>query len=506
MSNNLSQNLIPDESVVSKINASGRPTDNNEIVNGDKNQNQNEKEIIELNSYRFIIVIIFFFLNFINGVHWVTFASCAAKFGKFYHLNHYMVDAFSLLFMFLYPFGCIPEAYIIDNVSMQIGLTISALCLIIGAGLKIFINTSIVFAYIGQFLTAIFQPAILNSPGKIAATWFNEKKRTLVTSICCVSNTIGVMFGYIFHVFFIEENTVNPKIWKDSFQFYLFMEFIITLILCLMFMALMRNKPKYPPSKSQKKKKILSLKEGLQSLKKNTNFIKVLISLTCIVGFINIFGTIFNSYMALYKIKDSSATYTAATANLVGILAALIVGHIIDKSKKYKYAMLICNIISLCTFIVTLILMETINQKYLSIVSFICYTLIIGFSVPIYTSGMDFVCEITYPVGESISEGVIMTFNQIMGVIGILICDSFRLYLKKYKFLTNLFCIILFIISCVTLLFVNPELKRNNKDRKSQIDSENDNKKDEDEEENKNLIKEDDDEEENKNLNKEEDD
>jgi sugar phosphate permease len=388
--------------------------------------------------------------------------------------------------MILYPFGCIPEAYIIDNVSMQIGLTISAICLIIGAGLKIFINTSIVFAYIGQFLTAIFQPAILNSPGKIAATWFNEKKRTLVTSICCVSNTIGVMFGYIFHVFFIEENTVNPKIWKDSFQFYLIMEFIITFFSCLLFMTLMRNKPKFPPSYSQQNYKILSLKEGLQSLKKDTNFIKLLISLTCIVGFINIFGTIFNSYMALYKIKDSSATYTAATANLVGIVAALFVGHIIDKSKKYKYAMIICNIISLCTFIVTLILMETINQKYLSIASFICYTLIIGFSVPIYTSGMDFVCEITYPVGESISEGVIMTFNQIMGIIGILICDSFRLYLKQYKFLTNLFCIILFIISCVTLLLVNPELKRNNRDKKKQIDKENENQKND--EEKKNLI------------------
>ena len=179
MSNDLSQNLVSNESVVSNINASGRPTDkNNGIDKEDENRNKNEDEnqIIELNSYRFIIVIIFFFLNFINGVHWVTFASCAAKFGKFYHLNHYMVDAFSLLFMFLYPFGCIPEAYLIDNVSMQIGLTISAICLIIGAGLKIFINTSIVFAYIGQFLTAIFQPAILNSPGKIAATWFNEKK------------------------------------------------------------------------------------------------------------------------------------------------------------------------------------------------------------------------------------------------------------------------------------------------------------------------------------------
>jgi len=457
-----------------------------------KDSNNNEKKSInvKLTFYRYIIVIIYFFLNFINGVHWVTFASCSAKFGKFYHLDNYLVDTFSLLFMFLYPFGCVPEAYLIDNISMRIGLTISALFLIIGAFLKIFINTSIIFAYIGQFFTAIFQPAILNSPGKIASTWFDDKSRALVTSICCVSNTIGVMFGYIIHDFIIEENIVNPKIWRESFEFYLLIEFIITIILCIFFICLMRNKPKNPPSISQNNYVPMPLKEGIKALRSNINFIKILISLTCIVGFINIFGTIFNSYMALYKIKDSTATYTAAAANFLGIIAALVVGKIIDKSKKYKIAMIVCNIISLLIFIITLILMETVNKKYLGITSFICYTLVIGSSVPIYTSGMDFVCEITYPVGESISEGVIMTCNQIMGIIGILICDSFRTHLKQYKFLTNLFCIFLFIISCVTLFFVNPELVRNKEDtvEKDNIDKEKIENSKKDEEEREGLI------------------
>jgi len=457
-----------------------------------KDSNNNEKKSInvKLTFYGYIIVIIYFFLNFINGVHWVTFASCSAKFGKFYHLDNYLVDTFSLLFMFLYPFGCVPEAYLIDNISMRIGLTISALFLIIGAFLKIFINTSIIFAYIGQFFTAIFQPAILNSPGKIASTWFDDKSRALVTSICCVSNTIGVMFGYIIHDFIIEENIVNPKIWRESFEFYLLIEFIITIILCIFFICLMRNKPKNPPSISQNNYVPMPLKEGIKALRSNINFIKILISLTCIVGFINIFGTIFNSYMALYKIKDSTATYTAAAANFLGIIAALVVGKIIDKSKKYKIAMIVCNIISLLIFIITLILMETVNKKYLGITSFICYTLVIGSSVPIYTSGMDFVCEITYPVGESISEGVIMTCNQIMGIIGILICDSFRTHLKQYKFLTNLFCIFLFIISCVTLFFVNPELVRNKEDtvEKDNIDKEKIENSKKDEEEREGLI------------------
>jgi FLVCR family feline leukemia virus subgroup C receptor-related protein len=381
--------------------------------------------------------------------------------------------------MILYPIGCIPEAYIIDNISMRIGLSISSLLLIIGSFLKIFINTSIIFAYIGQFLTALFQPAILNSPGKIAATWFDNKSRTLVTSICCVSNTIGIMFGYLIHGFVIEENTVNPIMWRNSFKIYLLIEFFITLFCGIIFIVFMRNKPKNPPSLSQDNYKPTSVKEGIKQLKSNINFIKILISLTCIVGCINIFGTIFNSYMALYKIKDSTATYTAAVANLFGIIMALIVGSIIDKYKKYKLVMLICNMLTIIFYIITAILMETVNKKYLGIISFICYTLIIGFAVPIYTSGMDFVCEITYPVGESISEGIIMSFNQIMGIIGIVICDSFRTYLSEYKFLTNLFCILLFIISCISLLFVNSELVRNKKDIGNIIDIAHDNNNDE---------------------------
>ena len=480
MNNILSDNLIKEDNSNLKINKSVSTTELNKS-DTDLENPKNEKEI-NLTCYRYVIVIVYFLLNFINGVHWVTFASCAANFGKYYHLNNFLVDLFSLLFMILYPIGCIPEAYIIDNISMYIGLSISAVLLIIGSFLKIFVNTSIVFAYIGQFLTALFQPAILNSPGKIAATWFDNKSRTLITSICCVSNTIGVMFGFLIHGFVIKENIVNPKIWRNAFENYLIIEFAMTFFCGIIFLIFMKNKPKNPPSLSQNNYKPTSLKEGIIQLKSNINFIKLLISLTCIVGCINIFGTIFNSYMALYKIDDSTATYTVAVANLFGIIAALFVGVIIDKYKKYKLIMFICNMLSLVIYIIAAILMEILNEKYLGITSFICYTLIIGLAVPVYTSGMDFVCEITYPVGESISEGIIMSFNQIMGIIGIIICDIFRTYLNKYKFLTNLFCIVLFIISCISLFFVNSELVRNKKDisnSKTDLSDDNNNNNDE---------------------------
>ena len=445
-----------------RINASRVTQDNINDLN--KVSNTSDDNQIKLYFYRYVIVFLYCLLNFINGVHWVTFASCASKFGKFYHLNNFLVDLFSLIFMILYPICCIPESYLMDNCSIKWGLSTSAILLIIGALLKYFINTSIAFAYIGQFLTAIFQPAILNSPGKIASTWFNESRRSIITSICCASNTIGVIFGYLIHSFVMEENIVNPIMFKKYFEKYLLVELIITGVCGILFVIFMKNKPKTPPSISKNEQQKLSLKEAYKTLFSNKDFIKILISLTCIVGFVNIIATIFNSYMYLYNIGDTIATYTAGLANFSGIVFALIISCIVDKTKKYVLIMGICNIISLILMILTTILLEVTKTKIREKICIIFYSFIIAFAVPIYTVGMDYVCELTYPVGESTSEGIIMSFNQVLGIIGIFICDAMRTYLKKYKFLSNIFCILLFVVSLVSLLCSKTNLNRTLKD------------------------------------------
>lgn len=79
--------------------------------------------------------------------------------------------------------------------------------------------------FLGQTLVAVFQPAILNSPGKIAANWFKPSSRTLVTTICCVSNTIGILVGFAFHLPFVNEETRGEE-YKNQFFDYLLYEFI----------------------------------------------------------------------------------------------------------------------------------------------------------------------------------------------------------------------------------------------------------------------------------------
>ena len=463
------------------INASGRPTmdlqygkveEEKEIKKEDEKKGDMKYEKIEFSYYGILIVVIFFLLNFINGMHWITFAACAAKFGKFYHLTNLQVDLLSLIFMGLYILTSCFCSWFIDKKSIRLGLIFSAISLMLGSFLKIFLNSHIAFAYIGQILTALFQPAILNSPAKIAATWFNDKWRVLVTSICCLSNTIGVMFGYIVHTFIMEENTVNPKIFKNDFRSYLIVEAIITFISGFIFIIFMREKPKNPPSNSQifrddNKNKDCSTE--IKELLKKDNFKYLCISLSCIVGYVNIFATIFNSYMAMYKISDTHASYISGIANFFGIITAIIVAAIIDRNKKYTLVLLICNIISMSLYIITTIVLEVVKSKYLYIYIGILFTLVIGSAIPIYTSGMDLVCEITYGIGESTSDGVIMLGNQFLGIVGIIISALLRTNLKRIKYLTNVFCILLFLISLICLVILHkasPTLERQEEDKK----------------------------------------
>ena len=479
--NNNEDNLIENNEINNlAINTSGRPTKVVQFGHNEENEGEEQiKEIIEdkdvkLSPYRFVIVILFFLLNFVNGMHWITFASCAAKFGKFYHLSNLGVDSLSIIFMFLYILTNFPCSWFIDKISMKWGLIISDVSIILGSIIKIFLNKGIAFAYIGQILTGLFQPAILNSPAKIAATWFNEKSRVIVTSICCLSNTIGIMFGFIIHTFNIDENTVNPKIFKRDFRTYIIVEAGITFIAGLLFIIFIREKPEHPPSLSKKSEnRNQSFLEGIKKLKDDTNFIYLCISLSCIVGYVNMFATIFNSYMALYKISDMSASYISAISNIFGMLTAFIVAKIIDTYKIYKKAIIICNISALIFNFITMFLVECIKSKYLYIIAGIGYTLVIGSAIPIYTSGMDLVCEITYGIGESTSDGVIMLGNQLVGIIGIVISSLLRSYVKKIKWLTNAFGTLLFLISLFFLAKCKEDLKRTNTDRNKEQNIEN---------------------------------
>jgi len=69
-----------------------------------------------------------------------------------------------------------------------------------------------------------------------------------VTSICCVFNVIGSMFGIVFNSFVIvDPDTMNDNQYKDAVSTYFLFEAIICIVCCTPGLILIRSKPKVPP-------------------------------------------------------------------------------------------------------------------------------------------------------------------------------------------------------------------------------------------------------------------
>ena len=109
------------------------------------------------------------------------------------------------------------------------------------------------------------------------------------------------------------------------------------------------------------------------------------------------------------------------------------------------------------------------GKKIVILSYFLCFFQ--GFvSLPIMSVAFDFGVEITYPIGESFSTGLLMDAGQVFGIIYTVVCsyllDHYESIGQKEK--GSNYCFLLLFIACAIgaffSLFVKSDLRRFNKD------------------------------------------
>ena len=73
---------------------------------------------------------------------------------------------------------------------------------------------------------------------------------------------------------------------------------------------------------------------------------------------------------------------------------------------------------------------------------------------------MNYVCEITYPVSESISGGIIMTISQLCGIGGTYLFDHLINNNKGKTWIINVILLIFFVISLIFTWLLDEKLHR----------------------------------------------
>ena len=415
--------------------------------------------------YRWYVMIAYCLCVFANGFQWVTFSAIAVDFANNYNQPSWKVNMFSLMYMIIYPFVCIPQGWLIDNYSTRLGIIIASACTLVGSALKLLVNKDPTLAgcFVGQFFSGLFQPALLNSPGKIAANWFREDIRTVVCTICCLADTVGIFVGFLWNLGFIKADASQEEFKEQVFK-YMLSEFILNVVFCIPAFFIIKDKPDIPPSPSQAEDN--SEKPGLiQSLKMlftNIRFVYLLISTLFVVGYYDVMGTIINSLFDMYGVTGQQSNIIYAVSSVAGMIASLVISWLLDKYKKFKLFMIVLCITGTLFQALFTLLLELAEPKELNAyaIGLVLYTLVNMIVVPFYTIGMNYACEITYPVGESINGGIMMTMSQLSGIGGTFLCDHFITNYEEKPWISNVILLGFFAASCVFVFLFDEKLDR----------------------------------------------
>ena len=252
---------------------------------------------------------------------------------------------------------------------------------------------------------------------------------------------------------------------------------ILVFLFCIPAFFIEKDKPDFFSSISQNKRKS-NLLTGLKLLFQNKNFIFLLITSFFIVGYYFILGNIFNNFLYLYKITKYQCTVIYSVSITAGIISSLIISFFIDKCKKYKLFMMILCILGIVFQLFLTFLLEIVESKGLNkfILGIIFYILINAVVIPFYCIIMNYACEITHPVNESFSGGILMIFAQLCGIVGSYLFEYFIEHNNDKPWINNVIFIIFFIISLIFISLSDGKLIRYEIDKSELIKEEGDKK------------------------------
>lgn len=392
---------------------------------------------IQVYRYRWIILLLFMFANITLQILWVSFVSITDEATTFYGVEILDILLLSLVFMIAYIPVTFLASWIIDKYDFKIGAGIGVVLAGIFGFLRYFAGNDYTLVLIFQIGIAIGQPFVLNSITRLSANWFPESERTSATGLSLISQFIGIMLGVLITPFIFEAFNI-PII--------LLIYGILAIISGALFVIFAKNMPPTPPSSEISKKKVL-MGEGLKQLFLNKYFIILFITFFFGLGIFNFITSYIELIVLPRGFDRTDAGILGGLMLIGGIVGCVIMSTISDKYKKRKMLLIISILIatiSLCiiTFSADPILL------YL-------FTFLLGYGI--LSAGpvaLEYAVDLTKPVPEATSNGMLMMIGQVGGIIFILFFEGFTLPVTGDYFPTLLLESIFLLVVLVIVFFL----------------------------------------------------
>ncbi|CAL1538983.1 unnamed protein product [Lymnaea stagnalis] len=368
---------------------------------------------------RWTILFIIAVINFTNALIWIMFSPVTDMTSKYYGISFMDVNWLSLVYLVAsIPSGFF-ASWMLDSMGLRASIILAACFNFIGSGLRnltvfSFIPSHIRFPLLigGQVIAACGQTFIMFTPAKVAALWFGDNQRAIATTIASMSNPLGILAA----------NILSPALVKkeDDLKIMLWLCSAVSLTGVILSLCFVRSSlPPTPPSPSaaaQSEPFFI----GIKKLRTNYQFWLLAFSIGGGLALFTANTTFLEQILCPQNYDNNFAGLCGALMIAAGAVGAVIAGVIADKTKKFSEVTKIGFCLStLCG--IAFVQMARLREQAIAVATSI--TLFGFFGFAIYPTSLEMAVELTYPVAEATSTGIIFLSGQIQGIVFMLLAQ-----------------------------------------------------------------------------------
>jgi len=355
---------------------------------------------LQVYGYRWILLIIFMLGNLSLQILWISYATVTLEAAAYYSVGEFEILFLSTIFMITYIPVSFIATWFINKFGFRMGVGLGAIINGVFGFLRALAGPNYLLVLFIQIMISISQPFFLNSVSLLSANWFPESERTKATGLSIISQLLGIALGMVLTPILVV---------FYSFEAMLLIYGLYGLIIGILFVILARDKPPTPPSIKVLKEDD-KVKGELKLLFSNKQFLILMIVFFVGLGAFNMVTTYIELIVAPRGLTSIEAGNLGGILLLGGIIGAQVLSILADKLRKRVLLIKISLAITVASFF----LLSFANTTTMLNVS----GFLLGFGLlsvgPVL---VEHAVDITAPVPEASSNGLLMVIGSISGII-----------------------------------------------------------------------------------------
>ncbi|CDS43539.1 feline leukemia virus subgroup C [Echinococcus multilocularis] len=426
----------------------------------------------------------------------------------------------SMLYMLVYIPMIFPATWLLNHYGLRVSILIGAMLNMLGAWIKCLSmelsqpisspasNASFPLLMVAQLVCALGQVFLLGVPAQLAATWFSKSELAMATAIGVFGNQVGCALGFGLPPLMVPAVTSSTGVgdfedFRKGFRIMFYGGAAIMSFDLLLVAIFFKEEPEIAPSRAQYKRilqrraqlagdkpdeadfasafdhesSVLTAEESV--LVNQSYFHQVAHSFKCISFiYLNIcygvntgvyyeIGTLLNSIVAeFFPTEQVAIGWIGFSMVIAGLVGSIVAGVVLKKTGLYRLVLIIfyfLSVISMGAFM---------GSLYSNLIGTVFLTMILlgFFQSGFLPLGFEYAAEITYPIDEGLTSGILNTSAHIFGIILTQVATAM---IGNYGALpTNIFILVCMAIAGVPACFMKDDLKRQRAHEKMRVEVE----------------------------------